>query len=172
MDSFYRETLWFRLLMPTCNLVLALVIVFLFASLTGTNYFRMLLEAVAVDAVCGIIVHIDRKLFSDPIMIFIALLAVLLECVAYYYILKRKHKMLLRNKRQMERYYRHAAKHMQDMEAGWNFLGGGSAERNFWADDERICTKNGSAVPNTAEQMEKYLRKTQQRFFPVCLIIF
>lgn len=72
----------------------------------------------------------------------------------------------------MERYYRHAAKHMQDMEAGWNFLGGGSAERNFWADDERICTKNGSAVPNTAEQMEKYLRKTQQRFFPVCLIIF
>ncbi len=132
MDSFYRETLWFRLLMPTCNLVLALVIVFLFASLTGTNYFRMLLEAVAVDAVCGIIVHIDRKLFSDPIMIFIALLAVLLECVAYYYILKRKHKMLLRNKRQMERYYRHAAKHMQDMEAGWNFLGGGVARKGIF----------------------------------------
>lgn len=85
MDSFYRETLWFRLLMPTCNLVLALVIVFLFASLTGTNYFRMLLEAVAVDAVCGIIVHIDRKLFSDPIMIFIALLAVLREFVLSCY---------------------------------------------------------------------------------------
>lgn len=76
---------------------------------------------------------------------------------------KRKGMALLRNKRQMERYYRHAAKHMQDMEAGWNFLGGGSAERNFWADDERICTKNGSAVPNTAEQMEKYLYRLKKQ---------
>ena len=41
--------------------------------------------------------------------------------------------------------------------------GGGSAERNFWADDERICTKNGSAVPNTAEQMEKYLYRLKKQ---------
>lgn len=45
---------------------------------------------------------------------------------------KRKGMALLRNKRQMERYYRHAAKHMQDMEAGWNFLGGGVARKGIF----------------------------------------
>ena len=46
---------------------------------------------------------------------------------------------------------------MPENEVFGQAVGGGSAERNFWADDERICTKNGSAGPNTAEQMEKYL---------------
>lgn len=156
----------------------------------------MLLECVVADAICGVIIYIDRELFSDPLSLFIfaavvfavfyvvsrpllkkcrtlqmghswivggfllialinswfsnilyvlekekmlansmqlvsflqiviVLFAVLMECIIYYLVLKRKYKMLLRRNEQMESYYRQAAKHIRDMETGWDFLGGG-----------------------------------------------
>lgn len=196
MDSLFREEMWFQLLMPTCSLLLATGTVAAFSLLTKNSFFKMLLECVVADAVCGVIIYIDRELFSDPLSMFvfamiifsvfyiisrpllkkcrtlqighswivggfllialinswfsnilyvleqekmladsmqlasflqivIVLFAVLIECVIYYLVLKRKYKMLLWRNEQMERYYRQAARHIRAMETGWDFLEGG-----------------------------------------------
>ncbi len=212
MDRLFGKEQWFQLLMPTCSLFLATGSVAAFSLLTKNSFFKMLLECVVADAICGVIIYIDRELFSDPLSLFIfaavvfvvfyvmsrpllkkcrtlqmghswivggfllialinswfsnilyvlekekmlansmqlvsflqiviVLFAVLMECIIYYLVLKRKYKMLLRRNEQMESYYRQAAKHIRDMETGWDFLGGGVARTEVFSLSTMIYQK-------------------------------
>ena len=64
----------------------------------------------------------DEILVSDVMLYFgigqilISLTFILLECFIYYIVIKQKQKMLLRNKDQMESYYRQVARHIREID--------------------------------------------------------
>ena len=60
MDRLFGKEQWFQLLMPTCSLFLATGSVAAFSLLTKNSFFKMLLECVVADAICGVIIYICR----------------------------------------------------------------------------------------------------------------
>ena len=115
----------------------------------------------------------DKLLVSDVMIFFglgqmcISLIFIFLECLVYYIISKHKQSMLLRNKDQMEDYYRQVARHIREidetrllLEQGAKLLTGGAAGKVETT--ETAETAGESNLPS--EELRAHLHRLTEQY--------
>ena len=109
----------------------------------------------------------DEMLVSNVMIYFgigqilISLTFILLECLVYYIVLRQKQKMLLRNKDQMESYYRQVARHIREigetrilLEQGTKLLSGADAASGV-PQPFGVSKASGAGVPGRQMKREE-----------------